>query len=145
MKKFCLAFFSIILCQVVFNQEYLKDINEISNHSDNVMKFLAKSELQEAFLLLKKYWPLPENEITHLETATIQQFNLVADRFGSLIGYEFIQELRIKDIMIRKVYVLKFEKHMLRVYITYYNNQSGWRLNGFVWDDQIDDLFELNK
>jgi len=116
--------------------------SEISKHSEKVMKFLKDSEFQEAFTELEKYWPLPENEMVQLESQTIKQFNMVADRFGNIIGFDFIRDETIKDYAIRKIYVLRFEKHMIRVLFTYYKNNDGWILNGFKWDDQFDELFE---
>ena len=106
------------------------------------MKFLKDSEFQKAFTELQIHWPLPQNELTQLESQTIKQFNMVADRFGNIIGTDFIKDKMIKDYVMRKIYVIKFEKHMIRVVFTYYKNDHGWILNGFKWDDQFDELFD---
>ena len=106
------------------------------------MTFLKDSEFQKAFTQLQQYWILPENELLQLESLTIKQFNLVSDRFGKIIGFDFIKDMTIKDYVLRKIYVLKFEKHMIRVLFTYYKNDNGWILNGFKWDDQMEELLD---
>ncbi|HEX5171465.1 MAG TPA: hypothetical protein VFW11_19945 [Cyclobacteriaceae bacterium] len=42
-------------------QEYLSNEAEITTHAERVMKYIESSQFQNAFSLLKKYWPLPEN------------------------------------------------------------------------------------
>ena len=91
---------------------------------------------------MKKNWHLPENELDQLESLTIKQFNSVSDRFGKTKGYEFITDLKINDFLLRKVYILKFERHMIRVLFTYYNSGEGWIINSFKWDDTIDTLLK---
>jgi hypothetical protein len=66
---------------------------------------------------------------------------MVANRFGNIIGTDFIKD-DIKDYVIRKIYVIRFEKHMIRVLFTFYKNDKSWILNGFKWDDKIDELFD---
>ncbi len=142
MRKILFAVIAMLFLQCTKAQTYLSSEDELSKHSDKVMKFLKDSEFQKAFTELQIYWPLPENEMMQLESQTIKQFNMVADRFGNIIGFDFIRDMSIKDYAIKKIYVLRFEKHMIRVLFTYYKNNDGWILNGFKWDDQFDELFE---
>ena len=67
---------------------------------------------------------------------------MVSERFGNIIGTNFIKDKAVKEHILRKIYVIKFEKHMIRVLFTYYNNGNGWILNGFKWDDQFEELFD---
>ena len=106
------------------------------------MMYLKDFEIQKAFTELKKYWLLPEIELTQLESQTIEQFNIVSERFGKTIGYDFIGDKTIKDYVLRKIYVIRFEKHIIRVLFTFYKNDKGWILNEFKWDDQLEELFE---
>ncbi|PKQ62202.1 hypothetical protein BZG02_12855 [Labilibaculum filiforme] len=142
MKKILFAVMAILFLQSTKAQTFLNSKDELSKHSEKVMNFLKDSEFQKAFTELQVYWPLPENEMKQLESQTIKQFNMVADRFGNIIGFDFIRDESIKDYAIKKIYVLRFEKHMIRVLFTYYKNNDGWILNGFKWDDQFDELFE---
>jgi hypothetical protein len=142
MRKLLFLLLNILLFNYAVAKDQLKDHNDVIEHSKSVMHALEKSDILEAFILLQKYWPLPENEITQLETLTIKQFNLVADRFGEIIGTNFIREQQIMDFALKQTYVLRFENHMIRVFFTYYKSKEGWILNGFKWDDKFDELFE---
>ncbi len=142
MKHILMVIITALFIQCTEAQSYLKNKVELSEHSERVMDFLKDSEFQKAFTELQEYWPLPENEMVQLETQTIKQFNMVADRFGDIIGVDFIKDETIKDFVVKKIYVLRFEKHMIRVLFTYYRNNEGWILNGFKWDDQFGELFE---
>ena len=142
MRK-CLAILStLFIIQFGNAQTLLSSKEELTKQSDKVMMFLKNSEFENAFAEIRKYWPLPENELTQLESQTIKQFNMVADRFGSIIGTDFIKDKTIKDFVVSKIYVIRFEKHMIRVLFTYYKNDRGWILNGFKWDDKFEELFD---
>jgi len=142
MRKLFAILFALCVIPLANAQNLLSSKEDLTKHSDKVMMFLKNSEFQNAFAELQKYWPLPENELTQLESQTVKQFNLVADRFGRIIGTDFIKDKTIKDFAVRKIYVIRFEKHMIRVLFTYYKNQNGWILNGFKWDDKFDELFD---
>lgn len=136
------AVLTILLMAQLANAQSLTSKEDLTKHSDKVMMFFKTSEFEKAFDELKKHWPLPENELTQLESQTIRQFNMVADRFGSILGTDFVKEETIKDFAVRKIYVIRFEKHMIRVLFTYYRNEDGWLLNGFKWDDSFEELFD---
>lgn len=142
MRKILTVVVALLIVHFAKAQSYLSSKDDLSKHSDRVMKFLKDSEFQKAFTELQNHWPLPANELTQLESQTIKQFNMVEDRFGNIIGTDFIKDMNVKDFVTRKIYVIKFEKHMIRVLFTYYKNDHGWILNGFKWDDQFEELFD---
>ncbi len=134
---------SILTTSISFAQmDYIKDVDGIVEQTESVMSALEKLDFKVAFKELRKNWTLPENEIDQLESLTIKQFNAVSDRFGKPMGYVFIKDLKIKDFVLRKIYILKLEKHMIRVEFTYYNNGQGWMANGFKWGDVVDVLLK---
>lgn len=142
MKKILAFVLVLSVTQAVTAQNYLSSKDELTKHSGDVMRFLEDGEFQKAFAELEKYWPFPANEMVQLETQTIKQLNVVSERFGTITGTDFIRDNAIKDFVLRKSYVIRFEKHMIRVLFTYYKTDNGWILNGFKWDDQIDGLFD---
>jgi hypothetical protein len=137
-----LACVFIIMQTSVFGQEILKDANAVTKHADKVIHQIEKMNISEAFAELKVYWPLPENEISSLESQTLRQLNVATDRFGKIIGSSFIIEEKVADFLVRRIYVIRYEKHLIRVMFVYYKNDEGWILNAFNWDDKADDLFE---
>ena len=124
------------------SQTYLNSEKDLEKHANLVMSYMSELEFTKAFTELEKHWPLPQNELSQLESQTLKQFNLVGDRFGAVIGFDFVQEKTINDFAIKKTYVVRFEKHLLRVMFTYYKNDQGWMLNSFKWDDSFSELFE---
>ncbi|NJK95125.1 MAG: hypothetical protein HC905_09610 [Bacteroidales bacterium] len=142
MKKPLILFLAILFVQLLNAQKFLTSKEDLTKHSEKVVLYLKDSKFEKAFGELQEYWPLPENELIQLESQTIKQFNMVSDRFGKIIGTDFIKEKTIKDYVVRNIYVIRFEKHMIRILFTYYKNDNGWILNGFKWDDQFDDLFD---
>jgi hypothetical protein len=141
-RKVLVLMVVLLQVHVIYAQNYLATKDDLTKHSDKVMLALKNSEFDVAFAELRKHWPMPENELTQLETQTIKQFNMVADRFGTIIATDFVKDKLIKDYVVRKIYVLRFQRHMIRVLFTYYKNDKGWMMNGFKWDDQLDELFD---
>lgn len=123
-------------------QEYLSGKDQASQHTKKVMEYIANYNFNEAFSMLAKYWHLPQDEILQLESQASSQFEAVAERFGKVIGHDFIKGQTIKDFVLQETHVLRFEQHMIRFVFTYYRNNQGWILNGVIWDDQIDNLFD---
>ncbi len=144
MKTLLPFLITFVWVSVAHGQEYLKGTKELSQHAEGVMNDFEKAEYTTAFDALRAYWPIPENEVDQLESQTIKQFNVAIDRFGAVMGYDFIKEQTINDFVIRKIYVIRFEKHMIRFLFTYYKSDKGWILNAFKWDDQYEELLEDN-
>ncbi|MDA3883262.1 MAG: hypothetical protein PF481_08240 [Bacteroidales bacterium] len=66
--------------------------------------------LKDANAELKVYWPLPENELSSLESQTLRQLNGATDCFGKMIGSSFIAKEKVADFFVRKIYVIRYEK-----------------------------------
>lgn len=142
MNKYLALIPALLIMQFATAQDYISNREDLSKHAGSVVMHLKDSEFHKAFSELQKYWPLPENEVAQLESQTMKQFNVVSDRFGKIIGADFVNDRTVKDYVVRKTYVIRFEKHMIRLLFTYYKNDKGWLLNGFKWDDQFEELFD---
>lgn len=132
-------FFSL---QSSAQREYLKDIENAKLISKNVAQLFKENKINEVFMKIKTYWPLPENEIDNLESKTIQSLNLVAERFGNSEDIVKVSEQNIKETAFREIYLIKYEKTALRLIFTYYRNNNGWMINGFKWDDSFTEEFK---
>lgn len=122
--------------------KYLKDIENAKSISKDVAQLFKENKINEAFIKIKTYWPLQENEINNLESKTIQSMNLVAERFGNSEGIVKVSEQNIKDTAFREVYLIKYENTALRLIFTYYKNNNGWIINSFKWDDSFAEEFK---
>ncbi|MEO1653067.1 MAG: hypothetical protein AAFU64_05950, partial [Bacteroidota bacterium] len=136
--SFLMIYFSLNLSAQVF----LKTEAEIKAHADEVMRYMGNNQFDNAFEELDASWPFKSEELGELKNTTKSQFAEASVRFGKIIGSDFIKEQKVGDYLLRRVYVLRFERHMLPFYIRYYRSQEGWLLSGVTWNDQIDKLFE---
>jgi|GEM_PF-1506903 len=121
----------------------LADIEIIKQKCKEIADDYADDKISSAFDKIREIWVLPTDELDYLEKKSIEQINLVADRFGTCIGNKFVKEQLIEDILYKVTYVIKFEKHALRLEFIFYNGKGGrWYLNNFKWDDSLKKLFE---
>lgn len=137
----CLAT-TLSVAKAIYPGEYLKSTEAIKTHSEDVVKYFSKQDYVNMFKLLRKYWVLPEREIDDFETKTIKQFGLAEDRFGNIIGYKYVKDKKISDVVLNKNYLLLFEYYYIRVSFIYYKNNEGWSLVAFSWDDRADEMLE---
>ena len=86
---------------------------------------------------LKQYWPIPSNEVDALEDKSIKYLNMVEERFGKAEETIKVKEETIKDVAMRETYLVKYENTAIRLIFTYYQNNKGWILNAFKWDDNF--------
>lgn len=54
-----------------------------------------------------------------------------------------VKETRLKNVLYREVFAIRFEIFMLKMKIRFYQNSVGWALKGFQWDAAI--YAELDK
>jgi hypothetical protein len=128
--------------QMDAQKKLLADDKAVNDLTENAMKQFIQYNFGATFDLMQIYWPLPANEIDNLESQTIRQLNLVTDRFGNFKSYHLVSEKRIEDHVWQRTYIVKCDKHLLRILFTFYNNGDGWSVNSFTWDDKISGLFE---
>ncbi len=141
MKKLILAILGLVLSGCLFALGYLKDINAVAEHADSVIKYFKNQDFDKTFELMEKYWPLPEYQVFEFKMETIEEFDNLKGTFGKIIGVELLDDEQFKDFLIKKTYLIKYENHLIRVFLIYYKNDAGWRFNQFMWDINVDDLF----
>ena len=122
--------------------KFLKNEAELRIESKKITELFKNDSIIEVFTEMKKYWPLPENELTDMQTKSITMLNTVKARFGESIGYSKIKEEKINDFALRETYIVRYTNHAIRLIFTYYKNNQGWVINGFTWDDSFAEEFK---
>jgi len=115
-------------------------VEELGSICDQVASDLSKGDIDGAFATLSKHCPLPEAEIAKAKEATIQQLKSANPRFGDPVGYERITSRIIGKSVMKFVYIVKCENHLLRWRFFFYKPKDKWILNYFHWDDRIQSL-----
>lgn len=116
---------------------------EAKELAEQFMNLIAKGSYHEAFDQVKSYWPIPAAEIDNMAYQTGEQLKMASERFGKLLGQEFIQSNSIGKSYIRYIYIQKFENHAARWMIVFYRPSTEWKVNLIYWDDKTHDLFGI--
>jgi len=109
---------------------------------DSFMQLLSKEKYEEAFDIVKPYWPLPESEMSMLQMQTVTQLNTIAPRFGKITGYKFISEENVDDFVLKFVYAQKHQKHIVIWTLVFYKPEDTWIVNAVLFNDNIYQLFK---
>lgn len=118
-------------------EEQIKDTQEIRKACDDIMSHIGNGDLDSGFRVIEKYTWLPEKEIDNALEASKPQLELIKNRFGDFIGYEFVSEEFISPSLVHYVYLAKCSNHMLVFTFTFYKATDSWTLNNFLWNDNI--------
>jgi hypothetical protein len=132
----------LIVCVLSFivtkaQDKVLSNAAQARGLSEKVAGLFKESKVTVGIKELRQYWPLPPNEIDALEDKSIKYLNMVEDRFGKAEGTIKVKEETIKDVAMRETYLVKYENTAIRLIFTYYQNDKGWILNAFKWDDSF--------
>jgi len=57
--------------------------------------------------------------------------------FGKSVDAIKVKETNLKNVLYKEVYAIRFENFILRMRISFYQNNIGWAVKGFEWDDDI--------
>lgn len=122
--------------------DVIVNTDALRSQSDSAMKKVGKGDLEGALQDLSRSWPLPASELEAMIEQTRLQLPGMKERFGEVLGYEFIREDIVGTSFVRRTYIQRFERHATRWIITYYRNASGWVVNSVTFDDNLIGLFE---
>lgn len=108
---------------------------------DNVMKSLSEGKFSPAIQLFRQRSVLDTTTINTIDRTLVDQMSGLQPYYGKLVGYEYLEDRAIKNAVVRRRYLLKFENYFLTVDFTLYNNQTGWTLSNFNYYDNPKELF----
>jgi len=121
--------------------EFLKSPVEARQLSDRVMSKLASGELEQGLRLMLPYLIIPSAEFEAMLGQAKLQEPMLAQRFGTRQGFEFVREERVGESLLRITQIQKYERHLTRWVFYFYRTNSGWVLNTFQFDDNIRAVF----
>ena len=106
------------------------------------MKSLKSWTIGEFIDSLRPIWNMPDAEINALKTQIAPQRAAAHKRFGNTLDVQFVEIKNIEDTLIQVHYIEKFEKAAMRWTFNFYKPMEVWYLTSFVWDQNIDVLFD---
>lgn len=123
-------------------QAGLQDKVAVAKHADQVMQLFGTSQFDEAFEALRPYYPVSEIDYQNIKVKTAQNLQQAEQGYGKITGEVFIKEQNLKDIAIRRYYVVKLETILLKFSLVYYKGKDGWIVNSFSWNNEFEILFD---
>ena len=121
----------------------LPHIIAIKEATNDIISNFNQDSIAVAYKLMREIWILPEEELDRMENQSTEQLGRLNERFGEYIDYKLVRVDEVEDVLYRISYVLRYEKHGLRVVFQFYKGKGDlWYLNQFNWDDALTRLFE---
>tara|TARA_B110000196_G_scaffold56506_1_gene46768 strand:+ start:2995 stop:3495 length:501 start_codon:yes stop_codon:yes gene_type:complete len=135
-----LKFSKILSGLILFTAASLSYAENYSDLAKPFFKYTEKGEYRKAVnsvLESGKPW-ISEQSIKEIGT----QFESLKEMLGTYYGYEKILELNIKNRMVLEQYLARFERQPIIVEFIYYKPNDNWRVNNFLWTDELDDYMQ---
>jgi len=117
-----------------------KDKERINSICDKFMQNFRDGKISEAIQQLKQNSVITNSTLDTLQITIQKQMNNILSGYGKILSYEFITERKIKDIVAKRLYILKFEKYYLKFDFIVYKSAAGWTITNFNYNE---DLIEL--
>ena len=135
-NTFLLALF--LVCSVAFSQtKKFKDISEVQAFTKKTANDFLNMNFEVAFNDIKPYWALSEIEVDSIRIKTESYKDYFISNFGKSVDAIKVKETNLKNVLYKEVYAIRFENFILRMRISFYQNNIGWAVKGFEWDDDI--------
>jgi hypothetical protein len=116
------------------------DKQRIDKVCDKFMQTFASGKIPEALQLLKQNTVMDPTAIDTVQKTIEEQVDNIFSSYGQMRSPEFIIERKVKDFIVKRFCILKFDKYYLKFDFTLYNNGSGWTITNFHYNE---DLMEL--
>ena len=93
--------------------------------------------MENLFNDLKPYWVISDSQIDTLKIRTQGFVPMIRNSYGDSVDVVKIKETNLENALLQETYLVRYLRSALRIKLLYYNNNQGWFLNSFEWDDQI--------
>jgi hypothetical protein len=132
---------SFCMCATV-HAAGLETESQVEDAVEASMESLKRWTIAEFVDSLRPIWNKPDAEINALKIQIEPQRTAAHKRFGNTLGVQFVDLENVEDTLIQVHYIEKFEKAAMRWTFNFYKPMENWYLTSFVWDQNIDVLFD---
>jgi len=143
MVRYLIVIFFLAFISTQALADTLKSEQDAKKLSEEIITLFSKEDLGDVINLMEPYTAIQGEELkgSLLQSKALRDQHI--NRYGKSIGYEFIGERKAGDSLLKLVYIEKTEKHVFPWTFFFYRASTGWTLNSFSWDDQVDNAFRL--
>ena len=121
-------------------QEVRKDDNSIqkaNSNCDAFMKDFKDGKFSQAIQSLKQISVIDSPSIDSLDLTVNRQMRILLSSYGKILSYEFIRERKVKDFIIKRFYILRFEKYYLKFDFVLYRIGAEWKITNFNYNEDL--------
>ena len=140
-----LVFSAIFVASGSALADTLKSESELRPFAESVMKHVGVNNLTAAFKQMQPYVVISESEFQTAVLSSKSQREQYGARYGNAVGYEYIEQKKVGDSLLRITFIEKTDKHALPWTFYFYKSSKGWILNSFSWSDKVQALFTLDQ
>lgn len=109
---------------------------------DKVVQTFAARKFSDAIQLFRQKSVMDTTTLNSIDKTLNDQMTNLEPYYKKIIGYEFIDEKAIKDVVVKRRYVMKFENYFLTIeFVLYHNTSAGWTVSNFNYYDNPRELF----
>jgi hypothetical protein len=135
----------VIILSIFFSASYSQSKyttrDSINMFCDKVMQTLVDGKYSTAVQMLTKKSVLDASVINSIDKTLNDQMPNILPYYGKILSYELVEEKALKNVLVRKRYILKFENYFLSFDFVIYNNGTGWTVSHFYYKDETKELF----
>ncbi len=140
-RYFTIVILSICIIACEQNSNKIdQDKERLNEVCDKFMKYFQEGNTSDALQLLKRNTVMTASTVDTLQVTIENQMNVYFPSYGKMISSEFIVERRVKDFIVQRHYILRFEKYFLQFQFTLYKTDSGWRITNFKYNEELIEL-----
>jgi hypothetical protein len=120
----------------------LRTEGDIQDLCENALSHIVDGDVAQGIAILRPYaLSISKSDMDSLEGQLLGQADTIKESYGDPIGYVLISRVNLKDTVLKTVYVVKYERHLIRWTFIFYKPSDSWILDFFNYDDSIEDLF----
>lgn len=120
----------------------LKSDGDVQALCEEALSYIQAGAFVQGVAILRPYaLAISTEDVNSLEKQLEEQAPTVRKNYGDAIGYLFISKENLKDTVLKLVYLMKYEKHIIRWSFIFYKPIDSWVLDYFNYDDSIEALF----
>ena len=144
MIKLIFTFFFCLTVAVTNAQDVVKPFisrDSLNLYCDKIMQNFRDSKFSEGMQMFKQHSLLDIVTINNMDKNMLEQMANILPVYKTVVGYELIEEKSLKNTLVRRRYLLKYENYFLNFDFILYNNGSGWAVSNFIYKDAPIELF----
>ena len=115
---------------------------KIISSCNEFMEDFRTGNIDEAFEKLKQVSVIEPEKIDTLAATADRQMKSISGSFRKFVSYSLVKEKEVSDFLIELIYILKFENSFLKFKFILYKTRTGWKINQFAYNDELDELFQ---